>query len=144
MSKVFWLLLFTCSINDVMAQSDFLDQYQWKNRLVLIINGAGTAAIFNSQMKEFDGMDIEFKDRKLIVFQIQENQFREVSQPAGKWMNRKKLFKKYNRENQDFQVIVIGLDGGVKLRQDEVLSKRDLFDLIDTMPMRRAEMRRKH
>ena len=144
MSKTFWLLLFTYSINNLMAQSDFLDQYHWENRIILILNGECTADIYNNQMEEFSKMDLEFEERKLLVFQVQENRFRIVNQPDGKWVNSEKLFKKYNRGNQGFQIVLIGLDGGDKLRQDDVLSKKDLFDLIDSMPMRRAEMRRRH
>jgi hypothetical protein len=40
----------------------------------------------------------------------------------------------------EFQVVLIGKDGGVKLRQEEPISLADLFALIDSMPMRRQEM----
>jgi hypothetical protein len=35
----------------------------------------------------------------------------------------------------------IGKDGGVKLRSAEPVAAGDFFALIDTMPMRRREMR---
>ena len=44
-------------------------------------------------------------------------------------------------QNNDFEVILIGLDGGIKLRQDQTLLKQDLFRIIDAMPMRRNEIR---
>jgi hypothetical protein len=40
-------------------------------------------------------------------------------------------------------VILIGKDGGVKLVQEERVSLQAVFDLIDTMPMRRREMRQR-
>ena len=40
-----------------------------------------------------------------------------------------------------FQVVLVGEDGGVKLRSAEPVSASDLFALIDTMPMRQREMR---
>jgi hypothetical protein len=52
---------------------------------------------------------------------------------------------------QGFEIVLIGLDGGIKLRQDSSPEKDNLFfadplaelyALIDGMPMRRAEMRR--
>ena len=38
-------------------------------------------------------------------------------------------------------VALIGKDGGVKLRDEAMVSNEDLFALIDSMPMRRQEMR---
>ncbi|OHX63799.1 hypothetical protein NH26_24710 [Flammeovirga pacifica] len=43
-------------------------------------------------------------------------------------------------KRKDFEVVLIGLDGGVKLRQSTILSKKALYDKIDSMPMRRAEL----
>lgn len=39
-----------------------------------------------------------------------------------------------------FQLLLLGKDGGVKLRSSNV-SLEDIFSLIDTMPMIRKEMR---
>ena len=39
-----------------------------------------------------------------------------------------------------FQLLLLGKDGGVKLRSSTA-SLEDVFSLIDTMPMRRREMR---
>jgi hypothetical protein len=41
-----------------------------------------------------------------------------------------------------FAVLLVGKDGGVKLRSSRPVSAEDLFALIDTMPMRRREMTR--
>jgi Domain of unknown function (DUF4174) len=43
---------------------------------------------------------------------------------------------------EGFEVLLIGKDGGVKLRQREPIGTDTLFALIDAMPMRRQEMRR--
>ncbi len=40
-----------------------------------------------------------------------------------------------------FAVTLIGKDGGEKLRRSTPLASEELFALVDTMPMRRAEMR---
>jgi hypothetical protein len=40
-------------------------------------------------------------------------------------------------------VILIGKDGGEKLSREEGTTLGEIFGLIDTMPMRRREMRRK-
>jgi len=42
-----------------------------------------------------------------------------------------------------FTVVLIGKDGGEKLRREEGANLGEIFGLIDTMPMRRREMRGK-
>ena len=39
--------------------------------------------------------------------------------------------------------ILVGKDGGVKLRQNAQVKLNDIFALIDAMPMRQEEMRQK-
>ncbi len=41
-----------------------------------------------------------------------------------------------------FTALLIGKDGGEKLRSDTPVGKADLFPLIDSMPMRQQEMRK--
>ncbi|MFC4174323.1 DUF4174 domain-containing protein [Microvirga sp. GCM10011540] len=40
-----------------------------------------------------------------------------------------------------FTALLIGKDGGVKRREHKPVTPAEIFGLIDTMPMRRAEMR---
>lgn len=42
--------------------------------------------------------------------------------------------------NDRFSFVLIGKDGGVKLRSDDVVAADDLFALIDSMPMRQREI----
>jgi hypothetical protein len=42
-----------------------------------------------------------------------------------------------------FQVLLLGKDGGVKLRRDKPVAASEIIALIDTMPMRQEEMRRR-
>lgn len=46
-------------------------------------------------------------------------------------------------EHPDFEVVLIGKDGGVKARTSDSSALEDFLGLIDTMPMRRAEVRSK-
>ena len=42
-----------------------------------------------------------------------------------------------------FEVLLVGKDGGVKLRSEKPVASSVITALIDTMPMRQEEMRRK-
>jgi hypothetical protein len=53
------------------------------------------------------------------------------------------LRKKFGVTADEFEVILIGKDGTVKLRSKAAVSTSALFQLIDAMPMRQEEMREK-
>jgi len=47
----------------------------------------------------------------------------------------------YGIDASRFSVVLVGKDGGVKLRAEEAVPAEKLFALIDAMPMRQREMR---
>jgi hypothetical protein len=51
------------------------------------------------------------------------------------------LRKSYGVDEQNYAVLLIGKDGGVKLRREVPVTTTELFSLIDSMPMRKREMR---
>ena len=53
----------------------------------------------------------------------------------------KKLAEKIFNKKEHFEIILIGLDGRIKRQQTEILTEEDLFKIIDTMPMRKNEMK---
>lgn len=53
------------------------------------------------------------------------------------------FFKKYQIQTHDFTLILIGKDGLVRLRSKEVLPASRIYGIVDAMPMRKEEMRRK-
>ena len=69
-------------------------------------------------------------DRDLIVFRVFEDD------------EGKDLRERFSPKPGGFTLILIGKDGGVKLRRENGADLQDIFDLIDGMPMRKAEMRR--
>lgn len=48
------------------------------------------------------------------------------------------------RFKENYEMILIGLDGGVEKRYNGIEKPKDIFDLIDSMPMRQSELRRKY
>lgn len=51
--------------------------------------------------------------------------------------------RRFHVAPQDFVIVLIGNDGGEKMRASEPFSMNKLEETIDAMPMRRDEMRRK-
>ncbi len=54
----------------------------------------------------------------------------------------KSILKKYGISSPQFTFLLIGKDGGTRLRSSKPLSSEQLFALIDAMPMRKDEMKR--
>ena len=82
------------------------------------------------------------EERHLILFNVSgidiESPIVDQSlKPDGiKWLK-----EEYNSRNTSFLVILIGKDGGVKIKDTKPLSSDRLFALIDGMPMRQQEMK---
>ena len=53
------------------------------------------------------------------------------------------LRERYAVRADRFAVMLVGKDGGVKRSEDETVEMRSIYELIDTMPMRRSEMQRR-
>ncbi|KOH44068.1 DUF4174 domain-containing protein [Sunxiuqinia dokdonensis] len=49
----------------------------------------------------------------------------------------------YKKADSGFEVVLLGFDGGIKLRKNELLPLAELYATIDAMPMRLREMERK-
>ena len=128
-------------MNKINAQD--LSIHQWENRLVLVLTEDSSSFAFKKQLKEFRLQEEGMQERKILVYQIMPQQFLTGLKESNMWQVTNTLFKKYKQKDAELEIILIGLDGGVKLRQTEFLSCEKLFTIIDGMPMRRAEMIRK-
>jgi hypothetical protein len=51
-------------------------------------------------------------------------------------------FHNTKSSDTDFEAILIGIDGTVKLRRKRAIEIEELFELIDSMPMRKEEIQR--
>ena len=119
-----------------MTQSQGLEQYSWEHRLVLIMNPEGEHPLEHKQLEIFKAYKNEIMDRDLILLLVTDS---EVFDAEG---NSVELSKDQLPYSNFSGIILIGKDGGVKLRKPFLVSPQEIFDLIDSMPMRRAEMKK--
>lgn len=119
-----------------------LSSHQWKDRLLVILTNGQSSDLYLDQMnilnKDIDGLE----ERKLIIYSVLPERYKKGIH-SEKWIKSTKLFDRFKQNGKDFEVILIGLDGGIKLRQSEKISTEKLFGTIDSMPMRRNEIRNK-
>jgi hypothetical protein len=122
-----------------------LKTHQWENRIIIIKTTTITSEKYQAQHKEFEGEQKALQDRKFIIYTIIGDNFELINYTNSKRNTSGKIIGKLakiidNKEN--FEVLLIGLDGGVKLQQTTILTKEELFKLVDSMPMRQSELRR--
>jgi len=103
-----------------------LSEYQWKNRILLIYSEADSQDV-SKQVKLFNADVAKNLDRNLLLFKT----------------SSKKGLEKVIKDNK-FLVMLIGKDGGVKDIFSKPVEMSEIYNQIDSMPMRAQEMRDKN
>lgn len=124
-------------------QAQDLTDYRWQNRLVLILAEGSSNPLFQNQVQAFQAAEEDLRDLRIVVFQALPKGYARGTQSAPNWMSSDDLYQSYKSRDRSFEVLLLGLDGGIKLRRHQVVTIDELYDLINTMPMRRAELRRR-
>lgn len=115
-------------------------KHQWKNRVLIVSSTDGTSSDFLKQIDLLKNLNQELTERKLIIYQIVNDKYKVGFSSNFKSSN--STSKKYVNTKKGLQIILIGLDGGVKLKQNYVLTAEKLFAIIDGMPMRKRELKK--
>ncbi len=120
------------------AQS--LDDYQWKNRIVLLVDASSDTDALQSQLAELTSDKKALKERNLIIFRVTPDAVY-VSDGSPSKLKAEKIYYDCDLDSNFKGTLLLGKDGGVKLKKPFEVSAQAVFDLIDGMPMRRREMR---
>ncbi len=117
-----------------------LQSYKWENRPLLIFTESEKSKLYQSQMKEFEGNERCIDERDMILISIFSNEEVQIDNKKYFLDNYNELLKKFSFDKSDFALILIGKDGTVKLKSEKPIEANKIFDLIDSMPMRKREM----
>lgn len=131
------ILLLLLNISTIMGQQ--ISDYQWKNRLVILLTDSLDRELYQLQLKDLKTDLPGLKERKILIITLTPNyQITGIDNEIKKKADLN--YKKLKKETDGFEVILVGLDGYSKLRQSKLLSHQELFAQIDRMPMRRNEI----
>ena len=136
------LLIFGLILTAQLAngQNDMLEQYEWKNRLILLFGSMSQPSV-EKQITELEKDPDGITDRDLLIFHTDKDEVRFILKSSNPSLSASQLRNRYNIGEKEFRYILIGKDGGVKLNKKEFVPNRDLYSVIDAMPMRQREMR---
>ncbi len=98
-------------------------------RQVLIFGKSQHPALVEQQLKLLNKDSNALKERDIKIIVVE---------------NESMLWKQYKVAPANYTVLLIGKDGFEKHRTLQILQPADLFGMIDAMPMRQSEMRRKN
>lgn len=123
------------------AEGFDMEEFLWRNRpLLLFVPHSGFSP---AQALERDlaraGADLTERDMRLIRVEGSERAILEADDlpPATAAL----LRQRYRVPDGTVMLILVGKDGGEKLRGDETTDLQAVFERVDSMPMRRREMR---
>lgn len=119
-----------------------LEDYRWKNRLVLIFATGPDSDSYLQQIEKMNSDKGGLQERDVLVFSLFQQGTSYLNDKAISQESAERIIARYNSGQKEFRFILIGKDGGVKLDKEMIVSTGDLFGNIDSMPMRRQEMRR--
>ena len=131
------LILFVMYSGSSFAQD--IDEFKWKNRLVILATQSVESNSYKAQIKSLKSDPEGLEIRKLQIITIVPGY-----QSFGLTTNTRQAidssYEKFLLKNDPFMFYLVGLDGGVKFSSSDTISNKELFQIIDVMPMRRLEI----
>ncbi|MGY2131615.1 DUF4174 domain-containing protein [Hymenobacter sp. HD11105] len=106
---------------------------RWQKRIVILCAPTAETPALTQQKASMRAAEAQVKTRDMLVLEAIETELTTAE-------------KQYVRQTLgitpgSFAVVLIGKDGGVKRKDSKPIDPKVLFETIDTMPMRRQEMR---
>ncbi len=133
------LLLIIAFINSTLIWTQDLEPFKWEKRILLLKGMHFESDALQMQLTQLQSSPKKLLERELVIFIITDQAVYDTSRTNTN-LNSLQIAKKYGLA--DFQgLLLIGKDGGIKLKESFVVNPESIFNLIDSMPMRQDEMK---
>jgi hypothetical protein len=126
------------------ALSMDLTQFQWKNRLLFLFAPDASNPHFNRLQSEITKQSYEVEVRDLVIFEVLEQGPSRMNTTPLNRQTANSIRDHFDVPQRLYTLILVGKDGGVKLKRNDQVNLADIFGLIDSMPMRQKEMQQKN
>jgi hypothetical protein len=122
---------------------DTLDDLRWKHRVLIVLHTDASDTAVHRQMEWWRTEQAEADERELLLITADANGTGMIGSDPLRQALAEEIFARFHRTGRDFQVILVGKDGPEKERWHEPVPMDRVFQLIDAMPMRQREMRKR-
>lgn len=128
--KLIVIISLLLTSGSVLAQEPVdLESYLWEKRPIVVFANSDQDPSFKRQIRFFENRAEELEERDVVVLvdtdPTFDSELRQELRPRG------------------FTLVLIGKDGGVKLRKPRPWTVREIGRVIDKMPIRQEEMDRR-
>jgi hypothetical protein len=113
---------------------------RWEARLIVLQAATADDDAMTTQRARLDNARDALRERDVRIIRIVADQAWIDDQPLDGAVAQVAR-ERFRIAPDAFAVLLIGKDGGVKLRESEPVEARRIIDLIDSMPMRQQEIR---
>jgi hypothetical protein len=120
------------SITAAEAEHDPLSRYRWIAPVLVVLVADPENPDLAEQKRQIESLKDGAAERELVV----------VQPPAGS-AEATALRMQLGLGKEPFQAVLVGKDGGAKLRAAKPITALELMATIDAMPMRQNEMRQR-
>lgn len=139
------LLTFLCLLLPISACSStnvelLMEQYLWQKRVILLFAPSAESSEFEKQNALLTSAHTELEKRDIVVWRIIQNEAVSVNGEHKVQFGTPPFYDYFDVPSSSATLILLGKDGGEKLRKAMPVGAESLFSLIDAMPMRQREI----
>lgn len=117
-----------------------LGDYLWQRRPLLVFAPSGADPRLAETVRRVEASRCDFVDRDMALGLIVADGASTLDGQGVDAGEARRLFSRFGIGANDFSVVLIGKDGGEKLRVGDVPDLQAIYAVIDGMPMRGREM----
>jgi hypothetical protein len=126
-------------MNSVTAQD--ISDHQWKKRVLIVMAANKDSELLHQQIAIFNQNEAGLTERKLLIYLATPQEYTLYNPKKINWKPGSGLYENYQSRDTEMELVLIGLDGGIKHRTYSLTPALEIFTVIDGMPMRQSEMR---
>jgi hypothetical protein len=141
MEKILYsIIMIVLTTFSTVSQNMFSNQ--WKERVLIVLTTDSYSDAFKKQLQQLENHLPGLNERKLQVYLATPDAYKIFNANNEGWIPGGSFYEKYKTKDSGLELVLIGLDGGIKLRTYGLTPMEDIFVTIDGMPMRGYEIKR--
>ena len=134
------VLLASAALGSATAVAAELSDYLWEHRPLLVFAPTDSDPTLVETLSRIEASRCDFVDRDMVIGLVVTEGTSTLDGQVINADESQRLANQYAISENAFSVLLIGKDGGEKLRVNEVPDLRTIYAVVDGMPMRSGEM----